>query len=81
MAESILISIDTEKFNDDKLHRLKSILKASPGKSRIYFKLLMDGNGGRELVSNSIKINLSYRTLSELVKIVGPDNIKVKVRE
>jgi len=59
MAESILISIDTEKFNDDKLHRLKSILKASPGKSRIYFKLLMDGNGGRELVSNSIKINLS----------------------
>ncbi|MCD4692435.1 MAG: DNA polymerase III subunit alpha [Calditrichales bacterium] len=81
LTDSILLKIDSKTFSEKKLNRLKTTLKSSPGKSGIYFELLLNGGGNYRMISNTLKLRLTQNTLNELSKIVGIENIKVKVRE
>ncbi len=81
LTESLLMRINKDKIDSDKLHHLKTVLKSSPGKSRVFFDLQMNGGEPFRLVSNSIKISLSFNTLTEIDKILGLEQLKIQVRE
>ncbi|MGD9899166.1 MAG: DNA polymerase III subunit alpha [Calditrichaceae bacterium] len=80
-TESVLLSINRVNFTDEKLHRLKMTLKSSPGTSPVYVNLSDNGSGNLVMISKSIKLRLTHHTLDELSKILGTDNIKVKIKE
>ena len=80
-TESLLMRIEKDKINAEKIHHLKTVLKSSPGKSRVFVDLYLNGGEPFRLQSNSIKINLSFNTLNELHKIIGLEHLKIKVRE
>ncbi len=81
LTESLLVHIVKDTINADKLHYLKTVLKSSPGKSRVFFDLQLNGGAPVRLLSNSIKISLSFNTLTELDKIIGLEHMKIQVRE
>jgi len=81
LTESIVLKIEKNKLNEEKLHHLKTALKASPGDSRVYFEMDLNGSGNFKLVSNSFRINMSQNTLNELDKLLGADQLSIKVRE
>jgi len=81
LTESLLITLIKEHFTEEQLYRLKMVLKSSPGKSRVFFNINVNGNGGYRLVSNSLKLKLTVNALNELNKIVGPEPIKIKIKE
>ena len=81
LTESVVLKIDKNKLNEEKLHHLKTALKASPGGSRVYFEMDLNGSGNFKLVSNSLRINMSQNTLNELDKLLGADQLSIKVRE
>jgi len=81
LTESVMFSVDPSDLSDEKLHRLKLALKSSPGKSRVYFELRLNGHGNHQLISNSFKINMTMRTLEELDRIIGYENIRIRMRE
>jgi DNA polymerase-3 subunit alpha len=80
LTESFLLQIDKENLNDKIIHDLKVVLKSSPGKCRIYFEVNLNGSGNRRFLSNAFNVKLTYRTLSQLDKILGYQNIKVKTK-
>ena len=80
LTESFLLKIDKENINDKIIHDLKVTLKSSPGKSRIYFEVNLNGSGNKRFLSNAFNVKLTYRTLNQLDKILGYQNIKVKTK-
>ncbi len=81
LTDSLLMRISKDKVDSDKLHHLKTVLKSSPGKSKVFFDLQMNGGNPFRLLSNSIKISLSFNTLTEIDKILGLEQLKIQVRE
>ena len=81
LTESVLLRIHNNKMDRDKLHKLKSILQSSPGKKKLFIELLLNGAGSYKMISNAFKINMTFNTLSELHKLLGDNNIKVKTKE
>jgi len=80
LTESVELEIEKEHFTPEQLHKLKITLKSSPGTSRIYFNINLNGSGNYRMVSNKIKLKLSLNTLNELEKIIGVEHIKIKIR-
>ncbi len=81
MTDSILLVIDKNNFSGDDIPALKSALKSSPGRSDVYFQLPANGSPPYRLLSNAYRLKLTHRTLGALSKIVGSDNIKIKVSD
>ena len=80
LTESFLLKIDKDIINDKVIHDLKVALSSSPGKSRIYFEVNLNGSGRKRLISNALNVKLTYHTLSQLDKILGYTNIKIKTK-
>ena len=80
LTDSFLLKIDKEGINDKTIHDLKVALTSSPGKSRIYFEVNLNGNGSKRFISNAYNVKLTYRTLNQLDKILGYKNIKIKTK-
>ncbi len=80
LTESILLSIKRQTFSSEDLHHLKLTLKSSPGKSKVYVQLNMNGEGAFHFRSTGIELALTRRTLQELSNMLGLENIKVKVK-
>ncbi len=81
LTESVLLRIHKDKIDKEKLFKLKSILQSSPGKKKLFVELLLNGTGNYRMISNAFKINMTFNTLSELHKLLGGNNIKVKTKE
>jgi len=81
LTNSIYLRVDREKFSEEEVIHLKTFLKSSPGTSRVYFEISLNGSGNFRLISNAVRVKLTFNTLSELDKLFGADNFKVKVLE
>ena len=80
LTESCLLKINKELIDDKVIHDLKVAFKSSPGNNRIYFEVNLNGDGYKRFLSNAFKVKLTYRTLSQLDKILGYQNIKIKIK-
>ncbi|MEJ2052967.1 MAG: DNA polymerase III subunit alpha [Calditrichaceae bacterium] len=80
LTESLLLKMDHKSVDEALIHDLKVALKSSPGNNRIYFELNGNGMGAKRFISNAFRIKLTYHTLSQLNKVLGYENIKVKTK-
>ncbi|MBN2426158.1 MAG: DNA polymerase III subunit alpha [Calditrichaceae bacterium] len=80
-TDSLILSIDKNELDDNLLHQLKNTITASPGNVKLYITLKMNGNGGLKMISDKHQVNLSYRTLIQLNKILGENNIQIVMKE
>lgn len=81
LTESIHFRIQKDHFPEETIHRLKTVLRSSPGTSRVFFEIALNGSGSFRLISNAVRIRLTFNTLTELDKLFGEKGFKVKVRE
>ncbi len=81
LTESLLLKVSKEQLTDETVHRLKVTLKSSPGKQKIFFEFKLNGGKPYRFVSNSFTIKLTYPLLKEIDKLIGFENIKIKVHE
>ncbi|HID38418.1 MAG TPA: DNA polymerase III subunit alpha [Calditrichaeota bacterium] len=81
LTESLLLKVSKEQLDDETVHRLKVTLKSSPGKQKIFFEFKLNGGEPYRFVSNSLTIKLTYPLLKEIERLIGDENIKIKVHQ
>ncbi len=81
LTEALFLRIHKDHFTEEDIHRLKTVLRSSPGTSRVFFELSLNGSGDFRLISNAVRVKLTFNTLTELDKLFGENGFKVKVRE
>jgi len=80
LTDSIILRIDKTKLSDQNITYLKNVLHSYPGKSQIYFRVAVNGKEEVTMVSKKLKVAVNSALLSELEKILQPENIKIKVK-
>ena len=81
LTDALFLRIQKDRFTEEERHRLKTVLRSSPGTSRVFFEISLNGSGDFRLISNAVRVRLTFNTLTELDKIFGENGLKVKVRE
>ena len=81
LTESLLLQIGKEQIDEETVHRLKVNLQSSPGRQKIYFEFRPNGTKPYRFVSNTLTVKLTYPLLSEIDKLIGYENIRIKVHE
>ena len=81
LTESVILSIDRDKLDDELLHQLKITIKSSPGKKPLFFDFGFNGSGNMKMHSVNTGITMTEATLKQLCSLLGPENVHVKLRE
>lgn len=81
LTESILLCIDREKLSEKLLNNLNTTLRGQSGDTKIYFQLKSNGEAGQIMHARQLKVKITSKTINQLVKIIGPDNLWVKVKK
>ena len=81
LTDSILLSIDREKLNEKLLNNLKTTLRGHTGNAKIYFELKSNGEKGQIMHARQLKAKINYTIVNQLGKIIGFDNLRVKVKK
>ncbi len=76
-VNKITIKIDAQKFEPEKIYRLKTVLNKNGGSCNVYIKLSNNGDSGKLMELENIKINYDQYAEKILAEIFGIDNIKV----
>jgi DNA polymerase III subunit alpha len=80
-TESVLLTINRKKLNEELLRQLKMAINSSPGKNRLIFDVIMNGDGIIRLRSKKAGLTMSATTLKQLIILLGDENVKIKMIE
>ena len=80
LSNGIQLLIDPLKLNEEEIGKLQLLIQKFPGKIPLYFEMRTNGNGnGLILRSKKFQVMLSDDFLNELQKLLGQDNIQIKI--
>lgn len=80
-TESVILTINHEKLDNELLRQLTMTIKSSPGKKPLFFNFNFNGEGNLRMKANLTGITLSQSTLKQLCALLGEKNVKVKLIE
>lgn len=80
LSNGIQLLIDPLKLNEEEIGKLQQLIQKYPGKIPLYFEMRTNGDGsGLVMRSKKFQVMLSDDFLNELQKLLGQDNIQIKI--
>jgi DNA polymerase-3 subunit alpha len=80
-ADSVLLKLNRDRYSDELQYHLKQTLQSSPGNGGVFFEIDRSDGVKQIFQSKALRHKLTVNTLGELERILGAENIRIKVAE